>query len=165
MKKIVFVRHGKAEEEYHGINDFERSLTASGKKISSKMADIFALKEKSPGLFISSPAFRAIETAMIFAAHSEISYDSILLRSTLYFNANAENLMELLSEDAAGYDSVTLFGHNPSFSDMAYELCSGGCDQMPKSGVIGISFNVKSWDEITKGTGKQEYFLKPEKLL
>ena len=37
MKKLIFVRHGKAEEE-SGISDFERSLTLKGKVISGLMA-------------------------------------------------------------------------------------------------------------------------------
>ena len=65
MKKLIFVRHGKAEEEAPGISDFERSLTSSGKKISKQMARLN--QKKNLPVFVSSPAFRALETALIFA--------------------------------------------------------------------------------------------------
>jgi phosphohistidine phosphatase SixA len=55
MKKIIFVRHGKAEDEIQGLSDFERSLTPAGKKISMQMAELFSKKQGSPGLMISSP--------------------------------------------------------------------------------------------------------------
>lgn len=165
MKKIIFVRHGKAEEETHGFTDFERSLTASGKKISAKMAEIFIRKEKSPGLFISSPAFRALETALIFAGQANAGYDGIRLRSSLYFNTNLHKLTELLEELDENIETITLFGHNPSFSEISDSLSSDGCDFLSKSGVACISFNVKSWKEIKEKTGKLEYLLKPEKLL
>lgn len=147
------------------MSDFERSLTPGGKKITEKMAEIFFNKEKSPLLFISSPAFRAVETALIFAGHSEKGYDGVQLRSSLYFNTNLEKLTGILEDLNENVDSIILFGHNPSFSDMPDSLCSGGCDFLPKSGVAGISFNVKSWKEIKEKTGKLEYHLKPEKLL
>jgi phosphohistidine phosphatase len=165
MKKIIFVRHGKAEEESHGLSDFERSLTTSGKKVSAKMAEIFTKKEKAPGVFISSPAFRALETAIIFAGAAGVTFDNILIRSSLYFNTDLDKLMEIISELDERVDSITLFGHNPSFSDMPDSLCSEGCETVPKTGVVGISFNVSSWKEIKVKTGKLEYFLKPEKLL
>jgi phosphohistidine phosphatase len=165
MKKIIFVRHGKAEEESHGMSDFERSLTASGKKISAKMADIFSKKEKAPGLFISSPAFRALETAIIFAGPAGIRYDDIQMRSSLYFDTDLDKLFDIISELDENIGSITLFGHNPSFSDMPDRLCADGCDSVPKTGVVGISFDATSWKDIKNKTGKLMYFLKPEKLL
>ncbi|HEX7493785.1 MAG TPA: histidine phosphatase family protein, partial [Bacteroidales bacterium] len=67
MKKLIFIRHGKAEDPVHEISDFERSLTLKGKIISRLMAQRLMEKEKSPGIIVTSPAFRALETAFIFA--------------------------------------------------------------------------------------------------
>jgi len=67
MKKLIFVRHARAEDPTTGITDFDRSLTAKGKVISQQMARRFREKENNPGLMITSPAFRAIDTAFIFA--------------------------------------------------------------------------------------------------
>ena len=64
MKKIIFVRHGKAEEPCDGFADFERSLTERGKNISRLMASKLKEIEKDPGIIITSPAFRALETAL-----------------------------------------------------------------------------------------------------
>jgi hypothetical protein len=78
---------------------------------------------------------------------------------------NFHHLPEILSLVSEDTDSITLFGHNPSFTEIADSLCKEGCDFMPKCGVIGISFNIKTWSEIKHNTGKMEYFLKPEKVL
>jgi phosphohistidine phosphatase len=161
MKKLILVRHGKAEVEAHGISDFERSLTTSGKKISKRMAHIFIEKEESPGLLISSPAFRAIETALIFAGERGTGYDKMITDIRLYDNTDLEKVKMILTEKGDDIDTVTLFGHNPSFSEIANGLSKNGCDFIPKSGIVCITFNVKSWAAIKPKTGKPEYFLKP----
>ncbi len=81
MKKIIFVRHGRAEDQASEFSDFERSLTTRGKVISKQMAKWFREKESKPGILISSPAFRALETAIIFAEEYGIKPDNIIMDS------------------------------------------------------------------------------------
>lgn len=163
MKKIIFVRHGKAEDEVFGLSDFERSLTTAGKKISIQMAKTFLAKENSMGVIISSPAFRALETALIFADHKAKLYDGILIRNDLYAGTNLKKVLDLLRTLDNKEDKVTLFGHNPSFSDIPDNLSKTGCSPLPKSGVICLSFKSDKWEDIEPQTGTVEYFLKPEK--
>jgi len=165
MKKIIFVRHGKAEDPAQEISDFERSLTLKGKIISRRMAQRLMEKEKSPGIMITSPAFRALETAIIFAGTFGVEPEKIILNSRIYFKMNFQYLPELLALISEDNNAVTLFGHNPSFTELAGILSREGCDFIPKSGIIGISFNVMTWSEIRRNSGNMEYFLKPEKVL
>ena len=163
MKKIIFVRHGKAEEETPGMTDFERSLTSNGKKVSKQMAQIFQKKEGSPGLIITSPAFRALETALIFAGETGVAYDKVIMNSKLYYGTNLEKLLKILQELSEDVSTITLFGHNPSFTDMPNLLSRTGCDPVPKTAVVCLSFDADSWKDIGKKSGKMVYFLKPEK--
>jgi phosphohistidine phosphatase len=165
MKKLIFIRHGRAEDPAHEISDFERSLTLKGKAISKLMAGKLSEKVKSPGIIISSPAFRALETAIIFAKVFGIEPEEIILDSKLYYNMNFNHLREILSHLSDEYQSVAFFGHNPSFTELPDGLCREGCDSMPKSGIICISFNIKTWSEVRLKTGTIEYYLKPEKVL
>ncbi len=165
MKKLIFVRHGRAEDPSPEFTDFERSLTPKGKSTSKQMAKILTETEAVPGLFITSPAFRALETAIIFAGVFGIKPETIILDTNMYYKMNYHYLLSLLAEVKKNIESVILFGHNPSFSEITNSLCRDGCDFMPKSGVAGISFNVKTWTEVKYSTGKLEYFLKPEKNL
>lgn len=164
MKKIIFIRHGKAEESTLDISDYERSLTKKGKIVSKTMAQKLRSKENSPGTIITSPAFRALETAIIFANEFEIDPGEIIMSSIIYYKFNFQYLPEILSLVAEEESTVTLVGHNPSFTDIANALCKEGCDLMSKSGVIGISFSVMTWSEIGHNSGKMEYYLKPEKV-
>ena len=163
MKKLIFVRHGKAEEESPEISDFERSLTLRGKMISRLMAQKLKTKEKSPGILVTSPAFRALETDLIFAGEFGMNAEDVILKSHIYQGLRLENLKDIFSDLSEEAETITLFGHNPSFSDITNILCKEGCDFMPKSGVICISFNIRTWSDIKRNSGKPEYFLKPEK--
>jgi phosphohistidine phosphatase len=163
MKRLIFIRHGKAEDESQEISDFERSLTLKGKVISRLMARKLLEKEKSPGIIVTSPAFRALETALIFADEYGINTDNIIINSTLYYRMSLQNLPSVLSVIGEDAEVVTLFGHNPSFTHIANSLNKEGCDFIPKSGVVCISFSITNWSEIGSNSGKMEYFLIPEK--
>ena len=163
MKKVIFVRHGRAEELSHGLSDFERSLTTKGKIVSKQMAARFKEKEKDTGLFISSPAFRALETALIFAEVAGLNPDNLMLYSDIYTKSGLKVLIGLLPKIDDKYNTITLFGHNPSFTEIPDKMCTEGCEFLTKTSVVCLSFPVDKWTDIKVDTGKQEYFLKPEK--
>ena len=163
MKKLIFVRHGKAEDPAPGISDFERSLTSKGKIVSHQMAKKLKETEKSSITIITSPAFRAFETAIIFAGELGIDSEKVCVNSNIYFKMNLRHLNSIASGVKEKGDTIVLVGHNPSFSEIADSLSAEGCDIMPKSGVVCISFKVSSWADIKQNTGKIEYYFKPEK--
>lgn len=162
MKKLIFVRHGKAEDETSDFSDFERSLTGKGKIVATQMAGRLLEKEKSLGVLISSPAFRALETALIFSREFGISADKVILNSNIYFKMSYRNLPAILSTIDEETETVTMFGHNPSFTEIANSLSREGCDSLPKNGIICISFKIMTWSDLGRNIGKTEYFLKPE---
>jgi phosphohistidine phosphatase len=163
MKKIIFVRHGRAEDPVSELSDFERSLTVKGKVISKFMARRYREKEDNPGLMITSPAFRALETAFIFAGEFGIKPDTIRIESNLYYKANIKNLFDMLAKVDDEIDTITLFGHNPAFTEMPDRLSRSGCEFVTKTSIVCISFQTKIWSGVKLDEGKQEYFLKPEK--
>ena len=163
MKKIIFVRHARAEEDSSSFPDFERSLTGSGKTTSVKMAAKLAEKDESRMLFITSPAFRAYETALIFARVMKYNADDIVLKNALYSDPNLNSLGRIIDETDDSFEAVVLFGHNPSFTELADRLSKNGCDFLPKAGVVCLSFRTDTWKGIVRDRGTVEYFLKPEK--
>ena len=165
MKKLIFIRHGIAEDQAFEITDFERSLTPKGKNISKFMARQLLERENTLGLIITSPAFRALETAYLFAGEFGIRPEGVTVNSNLYYKMNINYLTDLLVNQEGNNEVITLFGHNPSFTEIVDSLCKQGCDFLPKSGIIGISFNIENWSNLKLRSGKREYFLKPEKKL
>jgi len=165
MKRIIFIRHAKAEELTPEKLDFERSLTLKGKEVSHLMSKYLRRNNESLGTIVSSPAFRAIETALIFAREFGADLSEVVLNSEIYDNFNEKALKKIFASTSDDSDIITLFGHNFSFTDLASALSKEGCEEIPKTGIVSLAFNVKSWEDIKPGTGKIEYFLKPKNIL
>jgi phosphohistidine phosphatase len=81
----------------------------------------------------------------------------------MYNKMSFQSLPGILSNINEENEIVTLFGHNPSFTQIANNLCREGCEFLPKAGIVCISFNIMTWSELGHNIGKMEYFLKPEK--
>jgi len=158
------MRHGQAEEG-DGLPDFERSLTGKGKIVSRKMAEKLKERLVNPGVLVSSPAFRAIETAMIFAGVYGVRPEKIVLNSNIYSRFNHETMVEILGIIGEETESVTLFGHNPSFSHLASWYAREMSDPIAKSGIISITFKIMIWSDIRPATGSVEFSLEPRKIL
>ncbi len=165
MKKIIFVRHGKAEDAGPEFSDFERSLTIRGKSVSRQMALKLKEKENNLGVIITSPAFRAIETALIFAGVYAMPPEKIVINSNLYFSIDQNSFMDILKNTKEDIDTITLFGHNPSFTELPELFGKESPEVLPKSGIICLSFRTKTWSGINRNGGNNDYFLKPKKVL
>lgn len=154
MKNIFLVRHAKAEILKEGISDFSRSLIKDGINDAKDMAKKIRDKLSGNVLLISSPANRALETAHIFAERLSYPITKILLKESI-LDGSAEDFLALLKETEDSYDTVMLFGHNPTISEFASLLITEKDFQfdIPKSGVIEFEFVQNSWKEIEKHTG------------
>jgi phosphohistidine phosphatase len=165
MKKLIFVRHGRAEESSSMIPDYERSLTTKGKNISEQMAQVLKKKDNVPAVLITSPAFRAYETAIIFARVLEYDPDKVILKDSLYSHATLKSFAEIVEEISDDINAAIFFGHNPSFTELPDRLSKSGIDFMPKTGIVCISFKTDTWKSIVHEKGTVDYLLKPEKTL
>ncbi len=165
MKRMIFVRHGKAEEYTGSNDDYLRSLTEKGKTVSEKMARVLKKKEKNPVVMVSSPAFRAYETAIIFARVLGYDPEKIILKESLYSPASLKSFSLITGELDEKTDTVIFFGHNPSFTEIPNLLSVTGCDIVPKSGIVSLAFKTDTWKEIFRGKGTVEYFLKPDAVI
>jgi phosphohistidine phosphatase len=165
MKRIILMRHGLAEEGADGISDFERSLTLKGKNITRLMARRLREKITDPGILVSSPAFRAIETAMIFAREYGIKPEKIVLDSIIYSRFNQETLFRILKMIGEETETVTLFGHNPSFSNLASWYSKEPVGPIVKSGIVCLSFNIMIWSDLKAASGTPEISYEPKKIL
>ncbi|MFN8240939.1 MAG: histidine phosphatase family protein [Bacteroidales bacterium] len=165
MKRIIFIRHAKAEEMSSDKYDFERSLTLKGRETAHSMAKVLKEKAGGPGLIISSPAFRALETALIFARESGISPDAVRMNNLIYEHFNENTIRQLLNRLEDETDTVSFVGHNFSLTDMASWLAKDNCCEIPKCGIVSLSFNTGSWTGIHAGSGRIDLFLKPKEIL
>jgi len=162
MKKLIFVRHGKAEDPDNALNDFGRSLTEKGKEISSQMARRLAKREKEQVTIVTSPAFRALETALIFAGTLKTGYDNIVIREAIYGSFGLDSMCLILNELGDDHSAVVLFGHNPAFSLLVNHFSGINRGFMPKSGVACFEFDTGKWSAISRKNCRMTYFLHPD---
>ena len=160
-RKLIFIRHSKAEDQSPEISDFERSLTVRGKVNTRLMAGILREKGEDPGRIISSPAFRALETALIFCREYGISPADIKLAPELYLSLDEEKFIPFLHSLSARDRTVTFFGHNPLITEMAGYFAADEPEVLPKTGIYCLEFMAASWKDVTPESGRTLYFLTP----
>ncbi|MGE5349994.1 MAG: SixA phosphatase family protein [Actinomycetota bacterium] len=164
QRKLIFIRHSKAEEHTAGIPDFERSLTARGKVNSRLMAEILKSKGEEPGKIISSPAFRALETALIFSREYGISEAEIKLAPELYLDLSEEEFLPYIRKQNNKDHTITFFGHNPLITEMAAYFAADEPESLAKTGIYCLVFDAASWAEIEPESGRTLYYLTPADL-
>lgn len=161
-RKLIFIRHARAEDQASGMSDFERSLTKKGKLQSRQMAQVMKSKEDDPGMIVSSPAFRALETALIFCREYGISTDSIVIRSDLYSDLVHTEYIPFIASLGSDNSAITFFGHNPLITELASWFAADEPDNLPKTAILCLSFNIDNWSDIEPRSGIAEYFLSPK---
>lgn len=161
-RKLIFIRHSKAEDQSPEIPDFERSLTVKGKVNTRLMAEILREKGEEPGRIVSSPAFRALETALIFCREYDISTADIKLSPELYFSLDREQFLKFIRSLSDRDRTVTFFGHNPLITEMAAYFAAYEPDMLPKTGICCLEFDAARWKEVEPGSGRTLYFLTPK---
>jgi phosphohistidine phosphatase len=161
MKTLYLVRHAKSSWDNPEISDFERPLNDRGRSAAPKMAQYLINKGIKPQLLVSSPATRAIGTALIFADKFGIAQKNILSIPNIY-NSNNIELMEVIRELDDKYDSIMLFGHDTSITVVTEELSNQRFLHFPTCGAAGIKLNINSWKEVVDGCGTLAFFYFPK---
>ncbi len=164
MKKLILVRHAKAVSREVNLPDFRRTLVKKGMKNSENMADRLKMREMIPDLMISSPANRALETAHVFARALDYPVQKIVVNDILYSEMSPESLVQLIQKVEDKHESVMLFGHDPSFSDLASHLIKDFHEVIPKTGIVSIGFGKRNWKNIRKGDGQLIFFDYPKRI-
>ncbi|MBP1664386.1 MAG: sixA [Bacteroidetes bacterium] len=165
MKILTIVRHAKAEQPEPTQSDFDRKLTPRGKRNAAEMASYLHARGIKPGLIISSPAKRALQTASIFADEFSVDRQQIVKESFLYGRYDVPEIREMLNLDTKPTDSVFLFGHNPALSWLAATLALGFGQGLPTAGVVVIEFDTNDWNEIDASNGKVVLYKYPADLI
>lgn len=161
-KTLYITRHGKSSWDFEGIADIDRPLSIRGVNNAYLMAERLKAKGLKPELLISSPAIRALHTAEIFVRTLGIDWNSLEINDKLYFSYTNEILEAILHLDNR-YSSVMIFGHNPSFTQLANTLLLNPVDNIPTAGMITLVFPLNKWTELRDTKPQSEDFDYPKK--
>jgi phosphohistidine phosphatase len=152
MKNLFLVRHSKAIELLHTIEDFDRPLIDRGIKNAHLMGKLLNQQHAKPELIISSPAARAMHTAIIMSKELHYPYSKIILEEKLY-ESSVSNYLQIIKKTSDAVQTLFLFAHNPTITEVSNSFIDTFIDVIPTSGVVGISFNIDEWQHINMVTG------------
>ncbi|MBV6647992.1 MAG: histidine phosphatase family protein [Cyclobacteriaceae bacterium] len=149
MKTLYIIRHAKSSWSFRQLDDFSRPLGERGRRDVLRMGKYLGANVKKPDVLITSTASRAFYTSLFLADAWSIPEEEIVLEPGLY-HADGEEALEII-RDYPNANCVAIAGHNPGFTGLTNELSDQHIANIPTCGVVGISFDSDSWDDLGKG--------------
>lgn len=129
-RELWLLRHGKAEQN-DNIEDFDRALKKRGKQAVQRMGEWLQQQQLIPDLVISSPAKRAITTAVRVLEAMDAPDDLTITEDKRVYAEGFERLKTVLAECPKEAQRVLLVGHNPELEDLLLHLVR--VDNLPNS--------------------------------
>ena len=163
MKRLILVRHAKSSWGEPGLADFDRPLNKRGKRDAPQMGKRLKELGVEPDLIVTSPAKRAVKTARKVADELGYQRDQIQLIDILY-GAHPDDTMGVVNQFPEECDTVMLFAHNPTTTEVVNSLTEFSTDNMPTCACFCAAFNVDSWRDATEGTGTFVFYEYPKLL-
>ncbi len=162
-KKILqVVRHAKSSWDNAGIADIDRTLKARGIQNAHEISRKLKLDNRIPDRIISSPAIRALHTAVIFARVFNFPLKNLQINNLLY-ESSEEEVVEFIKNLPEDCHSVMIFGHNPDVTGLVNHFVKNTVDNIPTSGVVSLTFKCQTWNQISPDNLDNERFLYPGK--
>lgn len=142
MKKLILVRHGKAEAS-NGL-DFNRNLTSIGEERSQEVALSLKTMKVIPELIVTSAARRTYQTAEYMADILWGKREGIIEIQELYL-ADAEIIKKHIQAAGDKIESIMVVGHNPGMSELVTQLAGKGIYGLKTSGTVIFEMEVDTW--------------------
>jgi phosphohistidine phosphatase len=158
LKTLYLIRHAKSGWSIEDQPDADRPLNERGYKDAHLVSEYLHKEEVKPDVIISSPAVRAMTTALIFAGKLHYPKEALLLNEDLYDTDKEKYLSTIHSIDDR-YSKAMLFGHNPIITETSHYLAEKAIEEMPTCCVIALTFEADLWHKIAKKSGLLDFFL------
>ncbi|MDB2705352.1 histidine phosphatase family protein [Pseudomonadota bacterium] len=126
--ELLLLRHGKSSPWDSVDGDFDRTLTEQGQRHVKRVALYLQQNNLIPDFILSSPAQRAFHTATIVCQSLGIDPDTIHVNNQIY-NAQYEDLFNVITQCPQRSDRVLLVGHNPALEELVTFLSSNSTPQ------------------------------------
>lgn len=148
MKTVYIIRHAKSDWSIDGQTDIDRALNARGYNDAHNVGKVMKSKDQIPQLIISSPAIRALTTALIVS--EELGYPKSQIRiEPLLYDTDAQDYEKVLKSLSNSAGSVAIFGHNPVVSDLS-SFWAGKLVDMPTCAVVQFRVLTDKWSQLSK---------------
>ncbi len=149
MKELILLRHAKSSWD-NDLDDRNRPLTEKG------VNRIINISKASRNFFLdidiiySSPAIRALSTAIIASSILEINFSKINIIENLY-SFNSQHILNFISSIDNKFNRVLCVGHNPAFTEASNILGNKELIHLPTAGWVKFKFNQSNWNDLKNG--------------
>lgn len=162
MRELTLIRHAKSDWGNEYLKDIDRHLNERGYEDAYILSDWYFNNHGSPDFILSSPATRALNTALIFARSLNFDMKNFVLEETIY-ESTEQTLLSILKNQSDSKNSIMLFGHNPGvtnfFNNLSNEI---SFDNIPTCGIVSLKFDSKSWKNISAENSKLKFYQFPK---
>ena len=148
MKTLILMRHAKAEKHDVSLNDFNRHLLSKGVCDAKEAGQILFKQKGIIDKLVTSPAMRALETALIIRKKLGKKIKSWSIGQGVYAS-DAEELSKRIALTPRKINSLMLIGHNPGLDELV-SLLSKHAFHLRTAAVVQFDFEVDEWAEIFK---------------
>lgn len=152
MKTLYLIRHAKSSWAIDGIEDRDRPLKGRGIRDAHLVSQYLRDETISADYFsiYSSPATRALHTALIFAKNLGVPASKVAIDDDLY-HSSAYEILEVVKKTPDVCDAAMYFVHNPGITDFVNEMTNASVRNVPTTGVICVRFDCLHWSEVCPG--------------
>jgi phosphohistidine phosphatase len=175
MRRLLLLRHAKAESTSPSGRDRDRPLAARGLKDATELgAWLAGQRSLLPDLALISTAVRARATWDIVQQQiSDQVRQELAAHLPDLYGAEPTQLLAIIRAIAVEDPKrLMIIGHNPGLHELALGLIGRGdttgratlAHNLPTSGLVVIDFAVESWDRLAFGNGQLAQFVSPKLL-
>jgi phosphohistidine phosphatase len=170
MRRLMLLRHAKAEKGAPGARDYDRVLMPRGVEDARQLGAYMAHHGLVPDQVIASGAARVQETwtgvATAFAPPPAARSEDRL------YNADAGHILKVVQETAPTVHTLLVIGHNPGLHDLGRLLIASGDvearerlgENLPTAGLLVIDIALDDWRRLHPHCGRLDRFISPRLL-
>lgn len=167
MKVLTLLRHAKADWDGPSQRDFDRPLSARGRKAAAAMGEELRRLGLAFDRVVASPSRRTTETLeRLGEAYGPLplTYDERV------YLASVPTLLRIVQAADDAQHRLMIVGHNPGMEQLALALAGGGAlrdrtaEKFPTGALAELRFDVASWGEVDEGAGTLARFILPRDL-
>ncbi|MGB5733110.1 MAG: histidine phosphatase family protein [Thiohalocapsa sp.] len=167
-RELLLLRHAKSDWDSGAADDFDRPLAKRGRKDAPLVGAWLYREGMIPDHFVSSPAARARETALLVCKSLDLKKKRIVWDQGVY-ESDLAGLLEVLARVPPGSGTVLLVGHNPGLETLVRFLTGNDVDEpsdgklMPTAALARLEM-PDDWSHLEAGCATAMGIVRPKQL-
>lgn len=116
--RLIIMRHAKSDWSAENKSDFDRPLTARGRKAAKRMGEWLRHNQYRIDRIVCSPALRAKQTCQLVLKELSVTTRNNVLWETGIYDASLNDLLSIINQHSKGTHTLFMIGHNPGLDQL-----------------------------------------------